>query len=805
MKVSYQWLKSYVDLHDISPADLAEKLTNSGVAVDIVEKVNVDLDKVVIGYVLERERHPEADKLSICKVDVGEEETLQIICGAANVDKGQKVPVALVGAKLPDGTKIKKAKLRGIESIGMICSADELGMNEKLLPKHKTEGILVLPEDAEVGSSIEPLLGFDDYILELDLTPNRSDCLSMIGVAYEVAAILERDVILPEDTLGKTVSKDHPVKVTIEAEQACKHYAGRLIKNVTIKESPQWLQNRLSAAGIRPINNVVDITNFVMLEYGQPLHAFDFKRLEQPEIVVRMAKADEKIVTLDEQERALDNEMLLITDGVKPIAIAGVMGAANSEVTEGTTEILLESAYFDGFSVRRTSKKLGLRSEASLRFEKGVDPNRIYLALNRASEMLQKLAGGEVIGNITEDKKEVPIDLSVTLRTARVNEILGTNLNDEQVKGIMERLQFTVEGSAGEFNVLVPTRRQDISREIDLIEEVARLYGYDNIPATLAYGLYAQGGLTQKQKIRRKLKELLEGAGLQEVISYSFVSDKQFNLIRSQEKNIRPISLSMPLSEERRYLRTTLIPNLLEVAQYNINHNNPDVRIYEVGTIFLSNELHLTALPNEKMVLAGLITGNLPTDWKKSTDAIDFYFVKGIVENLLLELGISNANYQAKQIDGFHPGRTAEVFVEEQPVGIIGQIHPELQEKFDLTEAYAFELDLTSLWNMVNTEINYKILPKYPAMQRDIAVVVDDHVEAARLINTIKTTAGDLLESLQLFDVYVSDKLGQNKKSIAFSLTFRNPERTLTDEEVTKVYDRVLEALVKNDQAELRK
>ncbi len=805
MNVSYQWLKNYVDLHDISPQELAEKLTNSGIAVDVVEKVNVALDKVVVGYVLERERHPEADKLSICKVDVGEEDALQIICGASNVDKGQKVPVALVGAKLPDGTKIKKAKLRGVESIGMICSSSELGMNDKLLPKHKTEGILVLPEDSLIGSSIEPVLGFDDYVLELDLTPNRSDCLSMLGVAYEVAAILDRDVRIPENEIGDGVSNQHPVQIDIEAEQACKHYAARLIKNVQVMESPQWLQNRLIAAGIRPINNVVDITNFVMLEYGQPLHAFDYKKLDQPKIVVRLAKPEEKIVTLDDQERSLDDQMLLITDGVKPIAIAGVMGAANSEVTEQTTEILLESAYFDGFSVRRTSKKLGLRSEASLRFEKGVDPNRIYGALNRAAQLLKELAGGELVDVIVEDKKEVPSDTRILLRTSKVNEMLGTDLESEQIKSIMERLKFGIEEQDGEFNVVVPTRRQDISREIDLIEEVARLYGYDQIPATLPYGVYVQGGLTQKQKIRREIKNVLEGAGLQEVISYSFVSEKQLKTVKIEETDFRPITLSMPLSEERKYLRTSIIPNLLEVAQYNVNHNNPDIRIYELGTTFLSNEIHLTALPKEKMVIAGLITGALPTYWKKSNEAIDFYYVKGILENLLNELGINDAEYQPKVVEGFHPGRTAAISVEGEAIGILGQIHPEIQDRYDLTEAYAFEVDLTALWNQVNTEINYKTLPRYPAMQRDIAVVVDYDLEVDKLIRTIRTTGGEILENLQLFDVYVSEKLGLNKKSIAFSLTFRDQEKTLTDEEVTKVYNKILDALVTNYQAELRK
>jgi len=795
MKVSYQWLSQYVDIEDISPQELAEKLTRSGVAVDIVEQVNPPLEKIVIGYVTEREQHPNAEKLSLCQVDAGTGETLQIICGAANVAKGQKVPVALVGAKLPDGMKIKKAKLRGIESQGMICSAKELGMNEKLLAKEKTEGILVLPENAEIGEPIESLLGFNDYVLELDLTPNRSDCLSMLGVAYEVAAILERDVklpVLPENN----IDLNHPVKIEIKAPEACSHYAARLVSNITVAESPQWLQNRLIAAGIRPINNIVDITNFVMLEYGQPLHAFDYEQLEQPSIVVRMAEQNEKMVTLDDQERELDDQMLLITDGTKPIAIAGVMGGANSEVTDKTTSILLESAYFNGASVRRTSKQLGLRSEASLRFEKGVDPNRIYAALNRATKLLQEIAGGKVEGDITEDKQKTPEPVLILLRPEKINQLLGTELSAKQMKNILERLRFGVTEQSDGLLVEVPTRRPDVTIEADLAEEIVRLYGYDKIPTTLPKGQYDQGGLNDRQKLRRKIKDQLEAAGLQEVITYSLTGNKQLDLFTNMVKETnKPISLAMPMSEDRKYLRTTLIPHLIEVAQYNINRRNENVFIYEMGTTFNSDENQLTKLPQEKGKIAGLLTGSLPTNWQVKQQLVDFYYVKGVIENLFAGLGINDTDYEACSIQGFHPGRTATIKIAGATVGYIGQLHPDVQDTYDLSETYCFELDIMGLIADYNREIDYKPLPKYPAMQRDISIVVANELPASNLITTIEEQAGSLLENLKLFDVYRSEQLGADKKSIALSLTYRSNERTLTDDEVTELHEKVVDAL----------
>lgn len=804
MRVSYNWLAEYINLEGINPYELADRLTNSGIAVDIVEQTNQGVEKVIIGYVTDKVKHPDAEKLNVCTVDVGLDEKLQIVCGAANVDAGQKVAVATIGAKLPDGIKIKKTKLRGVTSEGMICSAKELGINDKLLPKGKSEGILALSEDAPIGEGIESLLGFDDYVLELDLTPNRSDCLSMLGVAYEVGAILDREVRLPEGGLGTIIDSNQKVKVEIEANDACRHYAARLLTGVTIKESPQWLQNRLIAAGIRPINNVVDVTNFVLLEYGQPLHAFDYDCLGQSKILVRNAHSNEKIVTLDDQERILDEEMLLITDGIKPIAIAGVMGGANSEVTSNSTSILLESAYFSGSSIRRTSKKLGLRSEASLRFEKGVDPKRIYSALNRAANLLQELTGAELVGEIYEDIVVQPREEEIILDPNKANKFLGTNIRVEEMLSILKRLGFTTSIIAEGILVKVPTRRPDITIAEDLYEEIARIHGYNNIPTTLPSGMYIQGGLNKRQHLRRKVKGLMEAVGLSEVITYSFANAKQPDLLERLFEDSKPIKLAMPLSEEREYLRTTLLPNLLDVAQYNTNRRISDIRIFEMGVAFITSEQNLIELPEEKLVLSGLLTGSLPKNWQNKDLSIDFYYVKGILEELFTELGLEDITYEAKVLKGYHPGRTAEVKYKGIRIGYIGQLHPNLMNQYDLKETYIFELDLDDLLSFASDKIKYQELPKYPAIQRDIALVVAKDLEAQLLAKTIHDTAGKLLESISIFDVYEGEQIGGDKKSIAFSLVYRSNERTLIDEEVTKLHEQVLSSLKEKYNLELR-
>ncbi|WP_020617596.1 phenylalanine--tRNA ligase subunit beta [Paenibacillus daejeonensis] len=813
MNVSYKWLNEYVDLSGLSPEEIAERMTRGGIEIDRVESRNQGVTGVVVGYVKSKEKHPDADKLNVCKVDVGTDEELQIVCGAANVDSGQHVPVAVVGAKLPGGMNIKRAKLRGVESQGMICSAKELGLPDKLLPREQQEGILVLPADLKLGTPITEVLGLEDAILELDLTPNRSDCLSMLGAAYEVAALTGLDVKLPESRIIDTAEQASDyVSVAIEAEEQCHHYSARYIKGVKIAPSPLWLQNRLVAAGVRPINNIVDITNYVMLEYGQPLHAFDADLVSGGRIVVRMAHDGEILQTLDDQERKLDSSMLVITDGEQPIALAGVMGGASSEVSADTVNILLESARFDGGTVRKTSRQLGLRSESSARFEKGVDPERVLLALDRAAGLMAQLAGGLVAEGVVQAGEVGAEPAVVSVALAKINRYLGTTLSGLEVKTIFGRLGFAFEVAADDvFEVSVPTRRGDITRDVDLIEEVARLYGYDNIPTTPIEGASTPGSLTVPQAIRRELRKRLTNAGLHEAISYSFTSPAQTDLFPDLAEQVRPVRLAMPMSEDRSVLRTSLLPQLLEIAAYNRNRKNDNVTVFEIGSVFHTDEETLTRLPHEKHRLAGLLTGSRrQSQWNVKAEAVDFYDAKGLLEEIFRLLGVQNSiRYEAAAPTHYHPGRTAAVLLETgrgyERIGFVGQLHPEQQRDLDLQDTYLFELELGQLYDAADAAIVYKALPRFPASGRDIAVVVDRTVQAGALTAAIAETAGELLESVEVFDIYTGEKLGAEKKSVALSLIYRHSERTLTDEEVTELHGKVVAQLEESFGAELRK
>jgi len=807
MLVSYKWLSQYINLDDISAKELAEKITRAGIEVDVIHERRKGIENVVIGYVQDRIQHPNADKLSVCQVDVGEEEPVQIVCGAPNVGKGQKVVVAKVGAVLPGDFKIKKAKLRGEASHGMICSAQELGIEERLVAAEFKQGIMVLPDELEVGSSAIEQLDLDDYVLELDLTPNRSDCLSMLGVAYEVGAILGREVKLPELTLQEeSESISNQVKVEIEAKELCPHYVARMVKGVTIGRSPLWLQNRLISAGIRPINNVVDVTNYVMLEYGQPLHAFDASQVKDGHIIVRQAKAGEQVVTLDDQERTLKEGALLITDPEKVIAIAGVMGAANSEVTNETKDIIIESAYFAGPSVRLTSKELGLRSEASSRFEKGVDPERIHAAANRAAQLLAELAGGRIMAGVAEEQVKSFPRAEISLSITKLNHVLGTTLSNEEVANIFERLAFDYENKGHEIRVEVPTRRPDITIEEDLMEEVARLYGYDQIPITLPTGVTTPGSRTKKQQIRLLAKKYLQGAGLNQVVTYSLTSKQSANWKGLFAEEAKPIELAMPMSEERSHLRTSVVPNLLEVAQYNKNRKNADTQVFEIGHIFVTDQEKLTSLPKEQEVIAGVLTGLWQLHpWQQVKVPVDFYVAKGIIEGLLDKLGIKAYQFEATSFTGYHPGRTAKISVQGETIGILAQLHPQKQKEFDLDASYLFELSLDKLLELVTDDILYTVLPKFPSIQRDLAIVVDKEVIAGQVAEEIQSVGAPLVKSVQLFDLYEGDRIEQGKKSLAFSLLYLDPEKTLTDEEVQEVHDRVVQVLETKWNAQLRK
>jgi phenylalanyl-tRNA synthetase beta chain len=803
MFVSYKWLQDYVDLSGVSPTELAEKITKSGIEVEGVEILNKGISGVVVGYVVEREQHPNADKLSKCLVDIGAEAPVQIICGAKNVAQGQKVAVATVGAVLPGDFKIKRAKLRGEESNGMICSLQELGIEGKLAPKEYAEGIFVFPADTQVGTDAMAQLNRDDQVLELSLTPNRSDALSMLGVAYEVAAILGREVKLPEAKVTENQEKASDyISISVDAKEENPLYVGKVIKNVKIGPAPLWMQTRLMAAGIRPHNNVVDITNYILLEYGQPLHAFDYDRLGSKEVLIRLAHEGEVIETLDDVKRTLSNDELVITNGELPVALAGVMGGANSEVTSDTTTVLLESAYFKGQTIRKASKTHGLRSEASARFEKGVDPNRVRAAAERAAYLMEQYAGGVVLeGSVEVDTLEIqPAVVTTTLE--KINRIIGTDLDVKTVEDIFSRLKFDVQTDNNEFKVTVPTRRGDITIEEDLVEEVARLYGYDHLPSTLPIGEATPGALTDYQLKRRIARKYLEGVGLYQAVTYSLTSEDKVLQYALDKRD--PIRLAMPMSEERSLLRLSIVPGLLEVLKYNAARQHDSTGVYETGAVFLTNGEEV--LPEEREHMAIALTGLWHSHlWQGEKKPVDFYVLKGILEGLFSKLGIQDkVEYRQAEMDGMHPGRTAEVLLEGKSIGFAGQIHPQVQKEKDLKDTYVCEINLRDVLQVESEPLKYQAIPRYPSITRDIALVVDKSTSAHELKTVIQEAGGTLLKEVHIFDLYEGDRLEEGKKSIAYSLKYFNPERTLTDEEVTKTHQQVLNTLEEKTGAVLR-
>ncbi|WP_100373709.1 phenylalanine--tRNA ligase subunit beta [Bacillus sp. FJAT-45037] len=807
MLVSYKWLQDYVDVSNITPKEIAEKMTRGGIEIDLVHELNQGVRDVVVGYVESCEQHPNADKLNVCQVNIGEEELVQIVCGAPNVAAGQHVAVAKVGAVLPGNFKIKKAKLRGEASHGMICSLQELGIESKFVHKDYAEGIYVFADTVEPGSDALAHLNLDDTVLELDLTPNRSDCLNMLGVAYEVAALYGKEVQLPSiDVHTNEEQATDFIKVNVQDAKDNPYYGATIIKDVKIAKSPLWLQNRLMAAGIRPISNVVDITNYVLLEYGQPLHAFDYDRFGSKEVIVRRAKEGEKMVTLDDTERSLNSDHLLITNGTEPMAIAGVMGGATSEVTDETTTILLEAAYFDPATVRKASRELGLRSDSSARFEKGVDPARVKQAAERAAALIAELAGGTIVSGVVEVDQLDQSEQVVTLDLDRMNNRLGTSISTSDAADIFERLQFAFKEEGNQLVITAPTRRGDIQIEEDLFEEVARLYGYDLIPTTLPEGATTQGKLSPYQAKRRRIRRYLESVGLTQAITYSLTSPKKaagFAVEASTESAVR---LAMPMSEDRSTMRTSLIPNLFDVLTYNLNRKNYDLHLYEVGSIFTSEENQLTTQPKEREMVAAAFTGLwLEHPWQAEKKSVDFYVVKGIVEGLFAELGLEEQlSFKQVKRPQLHPGRTAAVLLSGQEVGFIAGVHPTTQKEEDLRETYVFELDLETILTAGESNLVYQALPRFPAITRDIALVIDQEVAAGDLLDVIKSAGGDLLTSVRLFDLYEGKHMEEGKKSLAFSLTYLNPEKTLTDEEVTDVHSNVLAQLQEQTGATLR-
>ena len=789
MLVSYNWLKQYTNIED-NATDLAEKITRGGIEVEGVEYLADNISNVVVGYVETKEKHPDAEKLNVCTVNVGEEDNLQIVCGAPNVDAGQYVIVAKVGATLP-GIKIKKAKLRGVESQGMICSLKELGLNQSVVPKNYQDGIYVFESEQKLGADAVEVLGLNDYILDLSITPNRADALSMRGLAYELGALYNQKVTFPDSEVEENYS-DTELKVVVESD-SCKNYLGQVVKNIEVKDSPLWLQTSLMNSGIRPINNIVDITNFVLLEFGQPMHAFD-KDLVGNSIVVRNAKEGEVLETLDGEERKLKESDLVITDGTKPIALGGVMGGKNTEVSNNTKNIILESAYFNPVSIRRTSAAHGLRSDSSVRFEKGIDPNMQKAAIQRAVELILELCPNATVeasvGVVNkEEEKEVVIS------TSYINNYLGITLSTEEITSILESLSFSVEVNGEELTVKIPTRRPDISIKQDLVEEVIRIYGYDNLASTLPkFSKTTKGGLTYSQRAIRDLRKVYVGLGFNDTINYSLVSDEESTQYTLD--NHHKVRLMMPMTETHSTLRQSLIPGLLNTVQYNVARKQKDLKLLEIGRVFFgSGDDNIQ--PKETLYLSGALTGEEnSTKWLNESSVIDFYTAKGYLEVIFERLGLDEkVLYKKAKIDGMHPGRTAEVYLGEKLIGFIGEIHPVVASDKDLNETYVFEINLDEVISESKVKPKYEEVTKYPEITRDIAMLVDLVDEYQNIYDVIESINSKLITKIELFDLYVGPELLVGKKSIALTITYSDKQKTLTDEEVTKVHEKVLKAL----------
>ncbi|GBW34816.1 phenylalanine--tRNA ligase subunit beta [Staphylococcus aureus] len=793
MLISNEWLKEYVTIDD-SVSNLAERITRTGIEVDDLIDYTKDIKNLVVGFVKSKEKHPDADKLNVCQVDIGEDEPVQIVCGAPNVDAGQYVIVAKVGGRLPGGIKIKRAKLRGERSEGMICSLQEIGISSNYIPKSFESGIYVFSEAQVPGTDALQALYLDDQVMEFDLTPNRADALSMIGTAYEVAALYNTKVTKPDTTSNELeLSANDELTVTIENEDKVPYYSARVVHDVTIEPSPIWMQARLIKAGIRPINNVVDISNYVLLEYGQPLHMFDQDAIGSQQIVVRQANEGEKMTTLDDTERELLTSDIVITNGQTPIALAGVMGGDFSEVKEQTSNIVIEGAIFDPVSIRHTSRRLNLRSESSSRFEKGIATEFVDEAVDRACYLLQTYANGKVLKDRVSSGELGAFITPIDITADKINRTIGFDLSQNDIVTIFNQLGFDTEINDDVITVQVPSRRKDITIKEDLIEEVARIYGYDDIPSTLpVFEKVTSGQLTDRQYKTRMVKEVLEGAGLDQAITYSLVSKEDATAFSMQQR--QTIDLLMPMSEAHASLRQSLLPHLIEAASYNVARKNKDVKLFEIGNVFFANGEG--ELPDQVEYLSGILTGDyVVNQWQGKKETVDFYLAKGVVDRVSEKLNLE-FSYRRADIDGLHPGRTAEILLENKVVGFIGELHPTLAADNDLKRTYVFELNFDALMSVSVGYINYQPIPRFPGMSRDIALEVDQNIPAADLLSTIHAHGGNILKDTLVFDVYQGEHLEKGKKSIAIRLNYLDTEETLTDERVSKVQAEIEAALI---------
>lgn len=796
MNTSLSWVKAYVPDLDVTAQEYTDAMTLSGTKVEGYVELDADLDKIVIGQIDKIERHPDADKLVVCQVNIGTE-SIKIVTGAQNVFEGAKVPVVLDGgrvagghdgSKTPGGVKIKKGKLRGVVSNGMMCSIEELGSNRDMYPESPENGIYIFPEDAEIGASAIQVLGLDDVVFEYEVTSNRVDCFSVIGIAREAAATFHKKFVPPVVTeTGNEEDVNDYVKVTVENTDLCPRYCARVVKNIKIGPSPKWMQRRLASVGIRPINNLVDITNYVMEEYGQPMHAYDLDTIAGHQIVVKNAKDGDKFTTLDGQRRQMDQDVLMICDGEKAIGIAGIMGGENSMITDDVKTMLFEAACFDGVNIRKSSKRVGLRTDASGKFEKGLDPNNAKAAIDRACQLVEEMGAGEVVGGTVDvyGKKKEPV--RVPFDADKINAMLGTDISEEEMLGYLKKIDLEYDEATKE--IIAPTFRQDLFRLADIAEEVARFYGYDNIPTTLPNGEATTGKLTFKLRIEQVARDIAEFCGFSQGMCYSFESPKVFDklLLPADSPLRRTVEIMNPLGEDYSIMRTTSLNGMLTSLATNYNRRNKDVRLYELGNIYLPKSLPLTELPEERMQFTLGMYGKG-----------DFFSMKGVVEEFFEKIGMKDKETYDPNAGRpyLHPGRQANIIYDGKTVGYLGEVHPEVADTYGIGErAYVAVIDMPEIMEYATFDRKYHGIAKYPAVSRDISMVVPKHILAGQIEEVIAAKGGKYLESYALFDLYEGVQIKDGFKSVAYSTVFRAKDKTLEDAEVTEAMDRILKAL----------
>lgn len=809
MQVSIEWLHDYIDFKETAE-ELADKYTMAGVPVENVVRADAGLDKVVTGRIEKLEPNPDSDHLLVCRMNVGEKELVTIQTGADNVHEGDVVPVALVGAHLPNGLKISKGKLRGIVSNGMLCSAGELKLDESQLTEEQKQGIYILPPDTPIGIPVSEVLGLDGVVLEFELTANRGDCFSVLGLVREAAVLTGNAAKFPEIRVDEdaSVKAADLIEIGIAAPDLCSRFSARVLQNVKIAPSPAWMAKRLEDAGIRAINNVVDVTNFVMLELGQPMHAYDWAHIAGKKLTARLATEGEELHTLDDSSRRAKGTELVIADAEKAAGLAGVMGGLESEVTDATQTVVLEAAAFNGASIRRTSRALGLRSESSGRFERGVDIEHTLRALDRAAQLLLEMGACTVASGIVDvyPAPKAPVEVAFTVQ--EVNARLGTQIADEEVRRILEELGFVVREEAGSYIARVPSWRSDITLMEDISEEVARIYGYDKIAATRPRGEAVQGCQSEQLIFIDRIKNILTGLGMTETVSFSFTHPSMFDKLQvPQESPLRrAVPIMNPLTDEYPLVRTTLLSSLLENAQRNFSRKNEDLRLFEVAPIFVPKDLPVTEQPEEIMKLAGFITGRRhPVGWNQGNETVDFYDVKGIVEELLACLSIANYTVESGEHFALHPGKTALFKKGREVIAVLGEVHPSVLQSLGIhKKAYIFEIDVTILLKYRAKNFRYESLPRFPAISRDLALLIDEATDAAKVTRTIEKSAGKFFKGLHLFDVYMGEQVADGKKSMAFSVDFQSADKTLKDEEADEAVAKILMALQKECGAELR-